>query len=173
MNRITLLAAAALAAGLAATGLGVANAVNTIPPGTLHGCITGTTRTMEHVYANPSSGTTCTTGTLVWWPNGADKDQPLTTGPAGLATTVVSNTAKQFVTVQCPAAEPFVIGGGGEDATISGIPLSVSDPWDFTHGTAVSGIEQIGNLYGWRVDSSVINGNDANNQVTADAICAK
>jgi len=59
MNRITLLAAAALAAGLAATGLGVANAVSTIPPGTLHGCITGTTRTLEHVYANPSSGTTC------------------------------------------------------------------------------------------------------------------
>ena len=173
MKRITLLAAAALAAGLAATGLGVANAVSTIPPGTLHGCITGTTRTLEHVYANPSSGTTCAKSNLVWWPNGADKDQPLTTGPPGLATTVVSNTARNSVLAQCPAAEPFVVGGGGGDETSSGIPLSVSDPWDITHGTPLSGIEQIGGLYGWEVVTSVINGNDANNLVTAFAICAK
>lgn len=53
-------AAAALAIGATAA---VAATTAPLPPNTIHGCITGTTRTLEHVYTNPSAGLTCPAGT--------------------------------------------------------------------------------------------------------------
>lgn len=46
-----------------------------IPAGTLHGCVSGSARTMEHVYESNTSGTSCPSGSfLVYWS---------VTGPAG------------------------------------------------------------------------------------------
>ena len=68
-------------AGTAAGGLAAAGAATSIPAGTIHGCVTGTTRTLEHVYVNPTNGTTCPKGSfLVYW-NQQGPQGPQ--GPAG------------------------------------------------------------------------------------------
>lgn len=55
------LAAAAL--GVTA-GIASASGATAIPPNTVHGCVTGTTRTLEHVYASNTKGVTCPAGTF-------------------------------------------------------------------------------------------------------------
>jgi hypothetical protein len=119
MRATTLLAAGGLATGLSALGIVAVQAATTIPPNTLHGCVQGSTRTLRQVYVSPTSGTTCSSGFQVIWPNGADKDQPVTAGPSGLDAeqvineTTVSYPDGTFADVQCPSDHPYVISGGG------------------------------------------------------------
>jgi hypothetical protein len=104
-KHIGVIAAAAVAVALAASGGGYALAADaaapaaSIPAGTLHGCVSGSTRVLEHVFESNTSGTTCPSGSfLVYWgvtgPKGA-------TGPSG----VVSTAAKQLVTKSTPTIE--------------------------------------------------------------------
>lgn len=82
MNKI-LTAGAVLAGAVALTGggLGIASAAGAIPSGTIHGCVTGTARTLEHVYTSATSGTTCSSGFQVIWPNGAALAGPVRSTP--------------------------------------------------------------------------------------------
>jgi hypothetical protein len=117
---------AAAAVAVALTGGGVAIAAtsvspppmaNIIPPGTLHGCVSGSTRVMEHVFESNTSGTTCPAGSfLVYWsvtgPKGATgatgaKGATGATGatgpqgpqgPAGTSATPVTATATTSIT---------------------------------------------------------------------------
>lgn len=77
MNKI-LTAGAVLAGAVALTGggLGIASAA-----GAIHGCVTGTARTLEHVYTSATSGTTCSSGFQVIWPNGAALAGPVRSTP--------------------------------------------------------------------------------------------
>lgn len=60
MNRMTVLAAAGLAVALAGTGLAAADAVTSTP--TYHGCVVGTSRTLEHVFTLKTP--TCPSGSF-------------------------------------------------------------------------------------------------------------
>jgi hypothetical protein len=122
-KHIGVIAAAVAAVALAASGGGYALAADAapaavkIPAGTLHGCVSGSTRVMEHVYESNTSGTVCPSGSfLVYWgvtgPKGATgakgapgapgaKGAPGAPGPSG----VVSTAATQLVTSSTPAIE--------------------------------------------------------------------
>ena len=104
-KRIGVIAAVGAAVALAASGGGYALAADaaapaaSIPAGTLHGCVSGSTRVLEHVFESNTSGTRCPSGSfLVYWgvtgPKGA-------TGPSG----VVSTAATQLVTSSTPAID--------------------------------------------------------------------
>jgi hypothetical protein len=107
MNRVRTAVAAIGAIGLLGAGFGTAEAVSTFAPGTIHGCITGTNRVLEHVYTNPSKGLTCPSGSSsVLW------DQLNTAGPDGLAAVeVVVDVNKEGVAL-CPSDHPYVLSGG-------------------------------------------------------------
>ena len=73
-KRIGVIAAVGAVVALAASGGGYALAADasapavSIPAGTLHGCVSGSTRVMEHVYESNTSGTSCPSGSfLVYW----------------------------------------------------------------------------------------------------------
>jgi hypothetical protein len=69
-RKVILASASAGAIGLGLLGFGIAEAANTIPPNTYHGCVTGSTRTLEHVYSSNTAGTTCPAGSFqAVWPN--------------------------------------------------------------------------------------------------------
>jgi len=111
------------ALGLLGAGFGTAEAVSTFAPGTIHGCITGTNRVLEHVYTNSSKGLICPSGsTSVFW------DKLATAGPAGLDTIVVSTdgTAAEGVDFQvtCPSDHPYVISGGENIQSIAASLMS-------------------------------------------------
>jgi hypothetical protein len=121
MNRITVLAAAGLTVALAGTGLAAADAVTSTP--TYHGCVVGTSRTLEHVYTSKTP--TCPSGSFAakWNQTGPRGPQgiqgppgpagPSTAGPAGLdeqEVTGVSGTNNSIA--YCPADHPYVLGGG-------------------------------------------------------------
>ena len=73
-----------------------APAASSIPAGTLHGCVSGSTRVMEHVYESNTSGTVCPSGSfLVYWGVTGPKGAP---GPSG----IVSTTRKQLITACRP-----------------------------------------------------------------------
>src|SRR5215472_4616688 len=110
MNLKIALPAAALAVGLLGIGFGTAEAVSSFPPGTIHGCVTGKSRTLEGVYANPAKGLTCPAGSspLSW-------QQVNTAGPNGLDVIEVQtqNLTGGDDTATCPADHPYIVGGGG------------------------------------------------------------
>ncbi|HEX4087388.1 MAG TPA: hypothetical protein VHZ33_01665 [Trebonia sp.] len=110
-KHIGIIAAAAAAVALAASGGGYALAADdapaaaSIPAGTVHGCISGSSRVLEHVYTSNKSGTVCPRGSaLVYWsvtgPKGAR-------GPKGApgSSGVVSTTKKQLVTASTPTIQ--------------------------------------------------------------------
>jgi hypothetical protein len=131
-KRIGVIAAVGAVVALAASGGGYALAADasapavSIPAGTVHGCVSGSSRVLEHVYESNTSGTTCPSGSfLVYWgvtgPKGATGAKgapgaagapgapgakgapgaPGAPGPSG----VVSTAATQLVTSSTPAIE--------------------------------------------------------------------
>jgi hypothetical protein len=103
-KHIGIIAAAGAAVALAASGGGYALAADSapaavsIPAGTLHGCVAGSSRVMEHVYESNTSGTVCPSGSfLVYWGVTGPKGAP---GPSG----VVSTTRKQLITMTTAGA---------------------------------------------------------------------
>jgi hypothetical protein len=115
MNRITVLAVAGLTVALAGTGLAAADAVTSTP--TYHGCVVGTSRTLERVYTSKTP--TCPTGSFAAnWNQTGPRGAPgvTTAGPGGLDVIEVSNTTgpgTSVAVVGCPSDHPYVLGGGG------------------------------------------------------------
>jgi hypothetical protein len=110
-KRIGVIAAVGAVVALAASGGGYALAADasapavSIPAGTVHGCVSGSSRVLEHVYESNTSGTTCPSGSFLgdWGvsgPKGAT-GAPGGPGPSG----VVSTAATQLVTSSTPAIE--------------------------------------------------------------------
>jgi hypothetical protein len=107
-KHIGFIAVAGAAVALAASGGGYALAADaapaaaSIPAGTLHGCVSGSTRVLEHVFESNTSGTVCPSGSfLVYWGVTGPKGAPGAPGPSG----VVSTAKKQLVTASTPAIE--------------------------------------------------------------------
>jgi hypothetical protein len=105
-KHIGFIAVAGAAVALAASGGGYALAADaapaavSIPAGTLHGCVSGSTRVLEHVFESNTSGTVCPSGSfLVYWGVTGPKGAPGAPGPSG----VVSTAKKQLVTASTPA----------------------------------------------------------------------
>src|SRR3984957_5936292 len=134
-KHIGIIAAAGAAVALAASGGGYALAADSapaaasIPAGTLHGCVSGSTRVMEHVYESNTSGTVCPSGSfLVYWGVTGPKGAP---GPSG----VVSTTRKQLVAT---TTAPSIATGGSFSArkTLVGTVHLAAGTWqvsaDFT-----------------------------------------
>ena len=133
-KHIGVIAVAAVAVALAASGGGYALAADaaapaaSIPAGTLHGCVSGSTRVLEHVFESNTSGTTCPSGSfLVYWGVTGPKGAP---GPSG----VVSTAKQQLVT----ALPPIIETGGSFTArkTLVGTVTLAAGAWlvdaDFT-----------------------------------------
>jgi hypothetical protein len=104
-KHIGIIAVAGAAVALAASGGGyalaadAAPAATSIPAGTLHGCVSGSTRVLERVYESNTSGTVCPSGSfLVYWGVTGPKGAPGSSG-------VVSTAEKQVVTAGTPAIE--------------------------------------------------------------------
>jgi hypothetical protein len=107
-KHIGFIAVAGAAVALAASGGGYALAADaapaavSIPAGTLHGCVSGSTRVLEHVFESNMSGTVCPSGSfLVYWGVTGPKGAPGAPGPSG----VISTAKKQLVTASTPAIE--------------------------------------------------------------------
>src|ERR1700678_2029106 len=107
-KRIGVIAAVGAAVALAASGGGYALAANasapavSIPAGTLHGCVSGSTRVLEHVFESNASGTTCPSGSfLVYWGVTGPKGAP---GPSGVVPTAKERLA--------PPLPPIIETGG-------------------------------------------------------------
>lgn len=156
-------AALALAAATATSTLAATSTA--IPPGTLHGCVVGTSRVLENVYANNTNGTTCAQGFQAVWPAGPDSDpqpqqQVLTAGPGGLAVTIQTSAAGAGqAVITCPAGFPYALGGGGD--TGDGNALAVSEP--------VFSVNNIPD--GWEVITNHANPSD--DHATASVICSR
>lgn len=165
------LAAAAVTGILGAGAAGAAAyaaTTSSIPPNTLHGCITGTRRALEHVYASNTAGVICPSGEQrVIWPKGADSDPaaaPVTAGPGGLDVTVVTNQVngdgQQFVYAVCPSDHPHAIGGGG---TVANAPLQESYPLTTTAGPDTA----------WYIHAGPSFNGGLTGTIEAYAVCAK
>jgi hypothetical protein len=165
MNRITtLLAAGALAVGLAGTGLAVANAVTTTT--TFHGCIEGTSQTLEKV--RETSFTTCpkgSVGPIQWNQTGPQGPAgPSTAGAAGLDVTEASGAIAADTSsthVACPSSHPYLLSGGSDDlaASVPQIPTE--------HLT-----DQTGTAYANGITFS-LGGDTAANSLLVWVLCAK
>jgi hypothetical protein len=135
-RKIGVVVAATIAITGATTGALVANAATSIPSGTIHGCVqlTNGVRALEYVYTNPDNHTSCPKGMmLVVWsitgpkgatgptgpagPAGPQGNPGVTTaGPSGLNVVEVIASGGQYATMetaQCPASNPYLLGGGG------------------------------------------------------------
>jgi hypothetical protein len=93
-KHIGFIAVAGAAVALAASGGGYALAADaapaaaSIPAGTLHGCVSGSTRVLEHVFESNTSGTVCPSGSfLVYWGVTGPKGAPGAPGPSGVVST--------------------------------------------------------------------------------------
>jgi hypothetical protein len=139
-KHIGIIAAAAVALALAASGGGYALAADaaapaaSIPAGTLHGCVSGSTRVLERVFESNTSGTTCPSGSfLVYWGVTGPKGAPGAPGPSG-PSGVVSTAKQQLVT----ALPPIIETGGSFTArkTLVGTVTLAAGTWlvdaDFT-----------------------------------------
>jgi hypothetical protein len=177
MKGITLaVAGAALAVGLAATGLGVANAVTSTS--TYHGCVEGTSRTLEHVYTSKTP--TCPSGSFAanWnqtGPQGPAGRQGLagpqgppgtsTAGPAGLDEIETFGLSGGHQSVAyCPDDHPYVLSGGFRTA-----PGDTSVQQDVINSEPILPSSQHRGQWGVYIEWSS-NGVDS---VQAYAICAK
>lgn len=127
-----IIASIATAAGIAiGVGTGVAVASATAPVSNAYGCVTGSSRTLEHVYTVAGNFKSCPAGSFAVT-IGAP---PMTAGPSGLSINDNPNAPYAIgigptVTDYCPSQEPYVIGGGfafRDPATshllTSGVPL--------------------------------------------------
>jgi len=103
--------------------------------------------------------------------NGPGSTGPSTAGPGGLNTTIVTVGGVGSATANCPQAEPYLLGGGGSDNTItnnSAGSLSYSGP---AHGGQQgNAAEASGTVYGWTVYATA--GPAGSDSVTAYAICS-
>jgi hypothetical protein len=176
------LIALAVATGLASLGLSVANAgPAAIPAGTIHGCVTGSNRVLEHVYTSPDSGTTCPANSFqVIFPNGPfpspsptptdtspsptptptptpTSTSAITAGPGGLDEQVITfGNGSPNATAECPLDHPWVIGGGYlGSGIITDTPRTPQPPFTSTLDTG-----------GWVVQGT-------SGPVAAIAICAQ
>jgi hypothetical protein len=127
-------------AALAATQTASAPAVS-IPAGTLHGCVAGSSRTMEHVYESNTSGTSCPSGSfLVYWgvtgPKGA-------TGAAGAKGATGSTGATGATGATGPAGPQGPAGPSGASYE----PVTASAQTDITNDA------DSGNNGNWAVDT--------------------
>ena len=88
---------------------------------------------------------------------------PTTAGPGGLNVTVVTDDDSEigndynFAGAKCPASAPYVVGGSAVSAPPAGA-LTASEPYDFTTGAPVNGVNALtpftgaevsGDIYGW------------------------
>jgi hypothetical protein len=97
---------------------------------------------------------------------------PSTAGPGGLNTTIVTVRGVGQAFAECPAAEPYLLGGGASDDTFSGDTegaLGWSGPNEGANlgDGAEGGAEASGTGYGW--SASAVNQTDT---VAAYAICS-
>ena len=92
--------------------------------------------------------------------------------------TVVKNTQGGIgteydsATAVCPASAPYVLSGEAVSIPPAGA-LTVSEPYDFTTGTPVTGAEVSGDTYGWQME--IPQGSQstaANGGMTVYAVCS-
>jgi hypothetical protein len=93
---------------------------------------------------------------------------PSTAGPDGLNTTTVTVNGVGDATAQCPAAEPYILGGGANDDTITNGTFGALNYDGLAHaGQLGTAAEAPGVAYGW-TGVAVTN----TDTVTAFAICS-
>jgi hypothetical protein len=146
-KRIGVIAAVGAVVALAASGGGYALAADasapavSIPAGTLHGCVSGSTRVMEHVYESNTSGTSCPSGSfLVYWGVTGPKGATGATGAKG-ATGAAGATGATG-----PAGPQGQQGTDGIIDTASKQLVSASTPAIKTGGSFSSGKTLIGTV---------------------------
>ena len=92
--------------------------------------------------------------------------------------TVVTNpdtgigTENDSATAVCPASAPYVLSGEAVSIPPAGA-LTVSEPYDFTTGTPVTGAEVSGDMDGWQTE--IPQGSQstaANGGLTVYAVCS-
>lgn len=87
---LVLLSGAGVMAALGGGAVALASTASPIPAHTIHGCVTGSTRTLEHVFTLSSNGTKCPKGSfMVILPTGAPK--AAVAGPSGVVATRTSD----------------------------------------------------------------------------------
>ena len=132
---VALLAGGGTAYAIAASP--AASAPAAIPAGTLHGCVSGSTRTMERVYESNTAGTTCPAGSfLVFWYTHGVKGA---TGPAG---------PKGAPGAAGPAGPKGATGPQGPAG-----PAGTYIPVTATATTAITSDADSGNHGNWAVDT--------------------
>jgi hypothetical protein len=191
--------ALALAAGASVATAAVMSSTPVDSSGVIHGCWSNTALNGSHVFVLQDAGTSCPKGTTaISWneqgPAGATGPAgpsgpagptgpsgpagPTTAGPGGLNVTVATNTQGNIGTeydwadARCPASAPYVLSGEAFSIPPAG-PLTVSEPYDFTTGTPVTGAEVSGDMYGWRMEiPQGTQSTAANGGMTVYAICS-
>ncbi len=181
-----------LTAGASAATAAVLSSGPVDSTGVIHGCWSNTALNGSHAFVLQDAGTSCPKGTTaISWnmqgpegpegpagPSGpagpagaagpsAGPSGSTTAGPGGLNVTVVDGdsyigTDYNFGVAECPASEPYLLGGGASSIPTAGA-LTASEPYDFTTGAAVngtnalttqfSGAEVSGDVYGWAATS--------------------
>jgi hypothetical protein len=126
-------AVAALGGGTAIAAVAASSTASpsvSIPAGTLHGCVTGTTRTLERVYEINTSGTSCPAGSfLVYWSVTGPKGATGATGAKG-ATGATGATGPQG------PAGPAGPGGASAVKTVSSVIAISNDADSGTNGSS-------------------------------------
>jgi hypothetical protein len=159
--------ALALTAGASAATAAVMSSGPVDGSGVIHGCwTTKGPLNGSHVFRLEDAGASCPTGTtaISWNMQGPEGPAgpsgpagPTTAGPGGLNVTVVKNTQGGIgteydsATAVCPASAPYVLSGEAVSIPPAGA-LTVSEPYDFTTGTPVTGAEVSGDTYGWQME---------------------
>jgi hypothetical protein len=151
--------AAILAVGAFGGSAYATTALSAPKPGNyvLYGCISGSTRTLEHFYTTASGFRGCPSGSLTvafnsTGPRGATG--PSTTGAAGLNVVVVTADGKAGSgLVWCPASHPYVISGGAE----TGGPLTSSAPIETgPQPYPANAVTPERGVSGWAVETSTL-----------------
>jgi hypothetical protein len=180
--------ALALTAGASAATAAVMSSGPVDGSGVIHGCwTTKGPLNGSHVFRLEDAGASCPTGTtaISWNMQGPEGPAgpsgpagPTTAGPGGLNVTVVKNTQGGIgteydsATAVCPASAPYVLSGEAVSIPPAGA-LTVSEPYDFTTGTPVTGAEVSGDIYGWQME--IPQGSQstaANGGMTVYAVCS-
>ena len=180
--------ALALTAGASAATAAVMSSGPVDGSGVIHGCwTTKGPLNGSHVFRLEDAGASCPTGTtaISWNMQGPEGPAgpsgpagPTTAGPGGLNVTVVKNTQGGIgteydsATAVCPASAPYVLSGEAVSIPPAGA-LTVSEPYDFTTGTPVTGAEVSGDTYGWQME--IPQGSQstaANGGMTVYAVCS-
>lgn len=180
--------ALALTAGASAATAAVMSSGPVDGSGVIHGCwTTKGPLNGSHVFRLEDAGASCPTDTtaISWNMQGPEGPAgpsgpagPTTAGPGGLDVTVVKNTQGGIgteydsATAVCPASAPYVLSGEAVSIPPAGA-LTVSEPYDFTTGTPVTGAEVSGDIYGWQME--IPQGSQstaANGGMTVYAVCS-